>query len=298
MASETSGDRIREQFERARQRILIVAPFIKTDALRSLLAAVGDDVAVRCVTRWLPQDIAAGVSDLGIFDLLEGRQGSELVLVDRLHAKLYVADDRCLVGSANVTFAGLGESQEANLEVLVESEVTDPGVGSVLEEIDSAGRLATRLMVDATQRLADNLPDMIPSDDVGTWFPISRRPEMAYKLYEDPRNGERTAATQLLLRDLATANLPAGLPPDIFDREVRSRLSAIPIASGILTTGEDVLLTRSDAHSYLSTTENEAFSAQDVWTAFVKWMAHFHADSVMEQEITEIALRRAQLLDP
>lgn len=298
MAVETAGERIRRQFERARQRITIVSPFIKTGALASLLSAIDDDVAIRCVTRWLPQEIAAGVSDLGIFDLLEDRAGSELVLVDRLHAKLYVADDQCLVGSANVTFAGFGESREANLEVLVESDVNDPGIRSVLESIESAGRPATPLIVDATQRLADSLPDLVTTDELGTWIPISRRPELAYKHYGQPPSGESTAATHLLLQDVATANLPAGLPREEFDREIRSRLSAIPIARDILATTEDVLLTRSDAQPYLSTREGEAFTAQDMWTAFVKWMAYFHADSVMEQEITEIALRRAQVLDP
>ena len=35
-----------------------------------------------------------------------------------------------------------------------------------------------------------------------------------------------------------------------------------------------------------------------MWSAFVKWMAYFLSDKVMEQEITEIALRRAQVLRP
>ena len=298
MEEETPGRRIRNLFERAHERILIVAPFVKVEALRSLLDAVDDGVTVRCVTRWLPQEIATGVSDLGVFDLLDDRQGSDVVLVDRLHAKLYVADDRCLAGSANVTFAGLGDSQEANLEVLVESGVDDPSVESVLAEIESVGRPATRLTVDATQRLVDSLPDLIQTDESIAWLPISRRPELAYKNYENPPSGERTAAIQLLLQDIAMANLPAGLTEDAFDREIRSRLSAIPIASDILSTTKDVLLTRSDAQSYLSTRENDDVTAQDMWVAFVKWMACFHSDSVMEQEITEIALRRAQVLNP
>ena len=297
MVSETSGERIRKQFEQAQQRVLIVAPFIKTEALRSLLGAIDDDIPVRCVTRWLPREIAAGVSDLDVFELLEGRQGSELVLVDRLHAKLYVADDRCLVGSANVTFAGLGESREANLEVLVESDVADPGVRTVLNEVEFGGRSATRLIVDATRRLVESLPETLATDELDAWFPISRRPEMAFQLYEDPGSGESTKAIQLLLEDVAKANLPAGLPHENFRREIRTRLGTIPIAASILATTADVLLTRPDAQAYLSTRENDVATAEDMWAAFVKWMAYFHSDSVMEQEVTEIALRRAQVLD-
>lgn len=298
MADTTSGERIRECFGRARQGILIVAPFIKTEALRSLLSVVEEGVAVRCVTRWLPQDVADGVSDLDVFDLLESRDHSELVLVDRLHAKLYVADDRCLVGSANVTFAGLGESREANLEILVESDIADPSVASVLHEIDSVGRPASRLIKESTQRLVDSLPEQPSIRGWPTWLPISRNPGLAYRTYDDPPTGELTTGTRLLLQDIATANLPAGLTHDGFKRAIRSRLAAIPIAGEILAATEDMLLTRSDAQYYLSTKETDTFAAQDIWMAFVKWMAYFHSDSVMEQEISEVALRRAQVLKP
>ena len=295
MADETSGERIRLQFEGACERVLIVAPFIKARALRSLLCAIGEDVPVRCVTRWLPQEVAAGISDLEVFDLLDDRNG-ELVLVDRLHAKVYVADDRCLVGSANVTFAGLGEAPDANVEVLVESNVSDPSVKAVLDEIALAGRLATRTTVEVTKRLAASLSST-HTGDVGTWFPISRHPERAFEFYERPPP-TRTAAARLLLSDIANANLPAGLTEQMFVREIRLRLGTIPIAEGILATEEDVVLARTDVHSYLATRESEQFTAGDMWSAFVKWMAYFHSDKVMAQEIAEIVLRRAQVLRP
>ena len=297
MADETSGERIRLQFESACERVLIVAPFIKARALFSLLCAIDGDVPVRCVTRWLPQEVAAGISDLEVFDLLDNRKNSELVLVDRLHAKVYVADDRCLVGSANVTFAGLGETLEANVEVLVESNVSDPGVKAVLDEIALSGRLATRSTMEVTRRLAASLSSTFHTGDVRTWFPISRHPERAYEFYEHPPQ-TNTAAVRLLLSDIANANLPAGLTEQMFVREIKSRLGTIPIAEGILATEEDVVLARADVHSYLATRESEDFTAEDMWSAFVKWMAYFHSDRVMAQEITEIVLRRAQVLRP
>ena len=84
----------------------------------------------------------------------------------------------------------------------------------------------------------------------------------------------------------------------MFVREIKSRLGAIPIAEGILATAEDVVLARADVHAYLATRESEQFTAADMWSAFVKWMAYFHSDKVMEQGITEIVLRRAQVLRP
>ena len=118
-STTTQGNRIRELFREA-SKATIVAPFIKTDALRSLLETIPPNVQLRCVTRWRPTEVAAGVSDLEILDLLRERGTFELLLVDRLHAKLYVADDRCLAGSANVTLSALGETTGAgNIEVLI-----------------------------------------------------------------------------------------------------------------------------------------------------------------------------------
>jgi len=43
----------------------------------------------------------------------------ELYIRQDLHAKFFAADDRCLVGSANVTSAALGWREPANLELLI-----------------------------------------------------------------------------------------------------------------------------------------------------------------------------------
>ena len=71
----------------------------------------------------------------------------------------------------------------------------------------------------------------------------------------------------------------------------------IPIAEALLDATEDTTLTRSDAHSYLETISGDDFSTNDLWLAFVNWMAYFFHDRVMKQEIIEIALRCAQPLD-
>ena len=65
----------------------------------------------------------------------------------------------------------------------------------------------------------------------------------------------------------------------------------------LLEASEDTTLTRADANSCIETIVGDDFSASDLWIAFVNWMAYFFADRVMKQEIAEIALRRARLLD-
>ena len=38
------------------------------------------------------------------------------------------------------------------------------------------------------------------------------------------------------------------------------------------------------------------YEANEIWEAFVEWMSYFYDDMVMKQEVSEIALRRAQVL--
>ena len=300
MDGDTQGCRIRVLFESATGEIAVIAPFIKVDAMRSLLNVVPSDMHLRCVTRWLPREVAAGVSDPEILDMLEERGDFDLSLVDRLHAKLYIAGDRCLVGSANVTLAAFGEGGDgSNIEVLVETTIDDPGIAATLDAIAQVERAATRSMAQAARRLADSLADSAISAVAldAPWFPGSRRPEQAYGFYVQPlSSGFVGAADRVLLADLASSNLPPGLEEHEFRDAIRSLLSAIPLAETLLEASEDTTLTRADASSWFETIAGDDLTANDLWIAFVNWMAYFFPDRVMKQEIAEIALRRARLL--
>ena len=297
---DSQGRRVRVLFESAAGGVAVIAPFIKVDALRSLLDVIPPTVPLRCVTRWLPREVAAGVSDPEILDLLEKRGNFSLSLVDRLHAKIYIAGDRCLAGSSNVTLAGLGGGVgQENIEILVETTINDPAVAATLDAISGAERPATRAMAHSARRLADSLASLaLPAfDGDSLWFPVSRRPERAYSVYTQPPAGHLGAADRMLLADLARANLQLGVGEDEFRAAIRSLLAVIPIAETLLEGTEDMIITRADVNSYLETLAGEEFSTRDLWIAFVNWMAYFFADRVMKQEIAEFALRRAQLLD-
>ena len=300
IVGDTQGARIRTLFEHADGAVAVIAPFIKVDALRSLLGVIPEALHLRCVSRWLPKEIAAGVSDPEILDLLEVRGNFSLSLVDRLHAKLYIAGDRCLVGSANVTLAGLGEGGESsNIELLVESTINKPEIAATLNAIAQAERVATRSMAQMARHLADSLANSTTSDaalDV-PWFPRSRRPAQAYKIYAQPPNGFVGAAERILLADLAASNISPGLDEYDFNDAIRSLLATMPPAETILEASEDTTLTRADASFWLERIAGDHFSTNDLWIAFVDWMVFFFSDQVMKQEVAEVALRRARLLD-
>ena len=82
------GDRLVEHLSSARREVLICAPFIKAGVIAKVLSAIPDNVEVRVITRWLPREIAVGVSDLAVFDLVAEHGNASLRLLDRLHAKI------------------------------------------------------------------------------------------------------------------------------------------------------------------------------------------------------------------
>ena len=114
------GEQLEQLCRQGQQVVLLVAPFIKAATLARLLNYMQPGVELRCVTRWRPEEIAIGVSDLDVWPLLQARPNSVLWLSSALHAKYYRADAQCLIGSANLTNAALGWSAQPNLELLVD----------------------------------------------------------------------------------------------------------------------------------------------------------------------------------
>lgn len=119
----------------ANQEVLLVAPFIKVSVMERLSNKISPGVSLKCITRWFPEEIVAGVSDLEVWNLIQNRANSSLWLRPDLHAKYYRADDRCLVGSANLTNKALGWSNCPNLELLVTLSADEPTVKTFETEL-------------------------------------------------------------------------------------------------------------------------------------------------------------------
>lgn len=109
---------------------LIIAPFIQSDTLARLIADTIPTKGLKVITRWRPEDIVAGVSDIEVFNVL-AREGVPLYINDRIHLKLFVSgSNTCFVGSANITETGLGYSRSYNIEA---GSWVELGLGDWLE---------------------------------------------------------------------------------------------------------------------------------------------------------------------
>jgi hypothetical protein len=121
----------------AEQRIWLASPFLSKPVSEEIAAAVEESSAGerRLLTALIASSVQTGVLDpYGLDTLLDS--GFELCSVPNLHAKLSLIDTSWgLVGSANLTNAGLGSKGGANVELGV---ILDGG------QIATAAELFTR----------------------------------------------------------------------------------------------------------------------------------------------------------
>ena len=216
MTYRSPGDALR-RICRGQKNVVLVAPYMKVSALDRVLSVVDANAQVVCITRWTPDDIAEGVSDIGCCALVRKANGV-FMLHPSLHAKYYRAGQTVLVGSANLTSAGLGWAAASNLEVLC-----SPGPDFDREQFEHNVLSCSREITDKElsyweavwEQMKDKGESLVSQKDRRTlsgWIPTTRDPRHLEVVYTGKRGeivskDERRAAQ----RDTARLALPDNL---------------------------------------------------------------------------------------
>ena len=267
-------------------KVTLVAPFIKREVLKAALSAVPAPVdAVECITRWVPEEVAAGVSDPEIIEFVEEDKRLRIALCPRLHAKLYVTGERCLIGSANLTGKATGRVHNPNIEILVEAPTAHPEVARVLAEMESCAVQATPHMAALVRKQAELLREQRPvaSDQAREraqqgWYPVTRRPEAVYPYYCGRASFGRPLEAAIL-QDLSLLGVPAGLSETEFSSWVESRLSEIPTLQALV--GGDRLSNvelQQALQDQAGMTDEQARRATETIAAWLRHFGRFYTD--------------------
>ena len=255
---------------------IIIAPFIKSHALTRLLTALDDEVRLSVVTRWRVDEIVAGVSDLGVWDLVASRPDSMMALDLDLHAKYYRFDEDAFIGSANLTGAGMGWSPTPNLELLVPH---DPIPSFEVEAL----RRATPLIqaeVDRWSTVIDSLPKPasphLPAQpEVSNWFPRTRDPANLFIAYTGRHDLMSRAAAADCALDLGYLSPPAGLEEAQFIGVVSTTLLTTPLARDL----QQFLMDRrrfGEGRAWIEQWRGTpSAQAQRDWQVVVRWLRYF-----------------------
>ena len=253
----TIGEELLDLFSSSRQEAFIVAPFIKSAVMARVADVLAPEVKITCITRWHPHEIKAGVSDLGIWDVLLSHSPMKLLLVPNLHAKYYRSDDKVAIGSANLTNAALGWSLVPNIEVMVRREV-DQGLRQWESKLEAQATTVDDSIVSHFERLVECLPDttilvsgcyssyenaadsllQVSSAPHHSWLPITRYPEILYDVYSGDTENISLGAIESATSDLLMLAVPAGLDEATFKASVAANLIQAPLVrevDGFLT---------------------------------------------------------------
>ena len=238
------GERIKNLVQGASRKVVLCAPFIKSKVLCTVLGVIPSNVQVQIVTRWSPIEIATGVSDIEVYDVANDRQNTELRLLEELHAKIYIADDQCLVGSANLTARALGWADVHNIELMIQTDTSNPSVMFLLRHLEGAelATLATKKdMEDAVKNVESidlsKIEEMTGDEDSRrkVWLPRCAAPEKLYEIYNDPETKIVAEGTKkdgkADLRDLFVGK---GLSPGDFSVSIQDSLLIMPAFARIV----------------------------------------------------------------
>lgn len=287
-------DRLEAHCSTAAHDLVLVAPFVKQPVLQRLLASTPPATPVRIVTRWLPQEIVAGVSDLEVWDDVVARPGTMLFLRHDLHAKLYRADHRCLVGSANLTGAAVGLGSVANVELLIEVDVETPDLAGFEARLFAGAVVVDDDLVASTRAAVERLPPFVSLEEppaaaltttTGTagipapeaWVPQLRRPEDLYTAYTDGGDTLSRASLAGAAADLAMLRLPSGLDEEAFRALVGACLLRMPVVRAL-----DGFLVQprrfGEVRAFLDERLGLVEPSSRVWQVLLRWLMHFAPD--------------------
>ena len=275
--NDNPGDLLTHFCSNARS-LFIAAPYIKADALVKILSDADPTASLICVTRWNPHDLALGASDLECRKLVIDFDGS-FKLHPSLHAKFYRIDDVVLIGSANLTFSGMGWSSHPNLEILCRANYDFDSLQFQQDLMNGAREIGDDEFArwESISKISTHKERAVAGAQplLGTWKPKTRDPthlELSYDGREDEIASfdEQEAAR----RDLQALLIPPGLSREEVRVWVTACLLAAPFTNTVIKlndTGDLVGSCQSLARTYgLDMTEaRRGMETVQSWLAFL-----------------------------
>jgi hypothetical protein len=275
------------------EEIVLVSPFIGHHIFATTLAMIPPAVSVTLITRWDPREIAKGLNDLRIWEWLQERGNSQLRLRWDLHAKYYRGDFNVILGSGNLTKAGLNFRGRGNSEIMMYSSIEFDGVRDFERNLISSSAIPTeelyREMSADVERIRLEEPqvpirqpaarDILAIEVDGAWKPACEMPDILFEVYEHRTDAIDNVSRDIALDDLDYIQAPEGLTKDEFKTFVRNVLAQSPLFPKVLAevrAGRPISI---DAGRQLVSATFGGVSeseAADIWSASRRWLAHFY----------------------
>jgi hypothetical protein len=276
------GERLIDLVKGARRECVLAAPYIKAATLNRIISAIPVGRQIKVVTRWRIDEIAMGVSDLEVWNLLKRRENATLWLKPTLHAKYYRADKNIAFGSANLTDAALGWGKNPNLEIL---EVINPSHTSLQQfenMLFSGTTVVDEKLYLSFVRALDDFPsppsEIAPEITVAETVtaencrPCVRFPEDLYVFYTG--KGETLTAAA---RDAAATDLTALQPPPALSESAFKAWIGLAILQSAEFKEIDAFIVESKRFGEMRKfiAARGATDGSWSWQTWMRWILHF-----------------------
>jgi hypothetical protein len=216
----------------------VVAPFIEPSLLSDLF---GSRPPALVVTSWRPDHLVSGVSKLQVYDVCR-ELGAKLVTNDNVHAKVITGNFKSsIVGSANLTFRGLGIASVPNLEAVVHVRHPSSQLKALISKLLIEGRAVDDLVHEryrewlAAQTLMTIPPLTAPTAAASDPYLVSQLPATLSPddLWEEVHTGGLLSDSAV--HDLQLLHLGEKLSPELFKEAARDSLRANPFWTKLLS---------------------------------------------------------------
>ena len=285
------GDELLHLCAQTTDEIVLVSPFIKYEALEKIFEAIPEQVNIKCVTRWYPEEIAAGVSDLEVFDLMAKRPKACLLLHPFLHAKYFRADHKCILGSANLTKRALGWSSPTNLELMIELSFDVLELKLFEQELLAYAFQASEALRQQIENQAVRIKqennfifchasvDNGSNDVAHDWLPLCPAPGNIYQIYAQKNLDQILNSTlEAGKKDLSIIAAPLGFDQTAFDKYIAAVLQQMPLIQRIYCMTKNHPLTPEAGKALiLSFIDQKSiiYKPEQHWDILRKWLLYF-----------------------
>jgi len=209
--------------ETANEQILIYSPYIKLDALKSILLNRKNRTSVTIITTWKKSDVAFGSTDLDVY-LFCKENRIQLRINNNIHLKCIAVDGmkRAYIGSANITNSGLALGNNYNYEIGAIKETLSGNDKFYLHELinnsfDVNDDYYEKVLEESKHLIKPNIEESfeakkeLKKEFLLTALPQCKTPKVFCEYYLGLNKDTNSDDYLCYLSDLSNYNIPTGL---------------------------------------------------------------------------------------